>query len=57
MTCDVEKWENFPKYGFKQQCGDTELSYYQCVYQYKCCYKATTTNEPTCYRPEPKTLN
>jgi hypothetical protein len=28
------------------------LSYYQCVYVNKCCYKPTVANEPACYRPE-----
>jgi hypothetical protein len=28
------------------------LSYYQCVYVNKCCYKPTVSNEPACYRPE-----
>jgi hypothetical protein len=51
MTCDVNRWDNPAE--FKQSCGDN-LSYYQCVYVNKCCYKATTTNEPTCFRPMPK---
>jgi len=51
MTCDVNSWADVN--AFKQTCGDN-LSYYQCVYVNKCCYKATTTNEPTCFRPEPK---
>lgn len=51
MTCDNMRWED-PNM-FKQSCGEN-LSYYQCVYVNKCCYKATVTNEPTCFRPEPK---
>jgi hypothetical protein len=48
-TCDVTRWgaDNI----FKKSCGDS-LSYYQCVYVNKCCYKATTTNEPACYEPQ-----
>jgi len=36
---------------FKRSCGEN-LSYYQCVYVNKCCYKPTVANEPACYRPE-----
>lgn len=46
-TCDISKWDN-PN-AFKTSCGDN-LTYYQCVYVNKCCYKATTTNEPTCFQ-------
>jgi len=50
-TCDPLKWEDQSL--FKQSCGEN-LSYYQCVYVNKCCYKATLTNEPTCFQPEIK---
>lgn len=50
-TCDVMKWEDSS--AFKQSCGEN-LSYYQCVYVNKCCYKATLTNEPNCFKPEVK---
>jgi len=51
-TCDNTKWEIFGgKIGFKRSCGDN-LTYYQCVYQKRCCYKATVSNEPVCYYPE-----
>merc|ERR1719454_1057473 len=53
-TCDPLKWEDSSL--FKQSCGEN-LSYYQCVYVNKCCYKATLTNEPTCFQPEVKAAN
>jgi hypothetical protein len=49
MTCDVASWVN-PN-AVKSSCGDN-LSYYQCVYINKCCYKATVTNEPNCFNPD-----
>jgi hypothetical protein len=48
-TCDASKWGLGLK--FKRSCGEN-LSYYQCVYVNKCCYKPTVANEPACYRPE-----
>jgi hypothetical protein len=48
-TCDASKWGLGMK--FKRSCGEN-LSYYQCVYVNKCCYKPTVANEPACYRPE-----
>lgn len=48
-TCDANKWGLGMK--FKRSCGEN-LSYYQCVYVNKCCYKPTVANEPACYRPE-----
>jgi hypothetical protein len=51
LTCEVNQWWN-PN-TIKQSCGEN-LSYYQCVYINKCCYKATVTNEPTCFKPEEK---
>jgi hypothetical protein len=48
-TCDVQKWGLGMV--FKRSCGEN-LSYYQCVYVNKCCYKPTVANEPACYRPE-----
>jgi len=53
-TCDVNSWENVM--AIKESCGDN-LSYYQCVYVNKCCYKATATNEPTCFKPGTKAGN
>jgi len=49
MTCSVADWSD-PN-TIKKSCGE-DLSYYQCVYVNKCCYKATLTNEPNCFRPE-----
>lgn len=54
LTCEVAQWWN-PN-TIKQSCGEN-LSYYQCVYVNKCCYKATVTNEPTCFKPEEKAQN
>lgn len=51
LTCTVSDWWNPNE--IKRSCGDN-LSYYQCVYVNKCCYKATVTNEPTCFKPEIK---
>jgi hypothetical protein len=48
-TCDANKWGQ--GLVFKRSCGEN-LSYYQCVYVNKCCYKPTVSNEPACYRPE-----
>jgi hypothetical protein len=48
-TCDAAKWGLGMT--FKRSCGEN-LSYYQCVYVNKCCYKPTVANEPACYRPE-----
>jgi hypothetical protein len=48
-TCDATKWGM--GLTFKRSCGEN-LSYYQCVYVNKCCYKPTVSNEPACYRPE-----
>lgn len=54
-TCDATQWD--PKYADptfgKRSCG-SNLSYYQCVYVNRCCYKPTVTNEPACYHPEKK---
>lgn len=47
-TCDSDKWKEFT---FKKTCGEN-LSYYQCVYVNRCCYKATVINEPKCYKPQ-----
>lgn len=49
LTCNAANWG--PEYVFKRSCGEN-LSYYQCVYVNKCCYKPTVSNEPACYRPE-----
>lgn len=49
-TCMASDWG---AHTFKQSCGE-QLSYYQCVYVNKCCYQATTTNQPVCYKPEDK---
>jgi hypothetical protein len=48
-TCVVSKWGLGME--FKRSCGEN-LSYYQCVYVNRCCYKPTVANEPACYRPE-----
>lgn len=54
-TCNVEDWNtgltDNGGHIFKRSCGEG-LSYFQCVYNNRCCYQATTSNEPTCYRPE-----
>lgn len=52
-TCNNNQWEIYGagKTGLKRSCGDN-LTYYQCVYQKRCCYKATVSNEPVCYYPE-----
>lgn len=57
-TCNVAEWNdgtNTDDDGliFKRSCGEG-LSYFQCVYNNRCCYQATTSNEPTCYKPEIK---
>lgn len=61
-TCDNTKWQMFGYDGTtatqaapKRSCGEN-LSYYQCVYVNKCCYKPTVSNEPVCYYPEFKNL-
>merc|ERR1712226_66398 len=48
-TCVVSNWA-LGKVN-KRSCGEN-LSYYQCVYQQRCCFKPTVANEPACYRPE-----
>jgi len=48
-TCDATKWGALKSH--KRSCGEN-LSYYQCVYVNKCCFKPTVANEPACYRPE-----
>lgn len=48
-TCDETHWSS--EYTFRRSCGEN-LSYYQCVYVNRCCYKPTVINEPPCYRPE-----
>jgi hypothetical protein len=48
-TCDATNWIDMFK--FKRSCGEN-LSYYQCVYVNKCCYKPNFINQPTCYKPE-----
>lgn len=48
-TCTVGDWH--PSLTFKRSCGEN-LSYFQCVYNNRCCYRATTSNEPVCYHPE-----
>jgi hypothetical protein len=54
-TCDANNWEMYGTAtggkGLKRTCGEN-LSYYQCVYVKRCCYKATVSNEPVCYYPE-----
>jgi hypothetical protein len=54
-TCDASKWNDLNGSGkglvYKRSCGEN-LSYYQCVYVNKCCYKPTVSNEPACYQPE-----
>lgn len=53
-TCNNKEWQIYadgPATGLKRSCGDN-LTYYQCVYQKRCCYKATVSNEPVCYYPE-----
>jgi hypothetical protein len=53
LTCDVDEWNDGHGKGkyFKSSCGEN-LSYYQCVYQKRCCYQPTVLNEPVCYKPE-----
>lgn len=56
-TCTVEHWKSDDDKHkgksliYKRSCGEG-LSYFQCVYNNRCCYQATTSNEPTCYHPE-----
>lgn len=54
-TCDQTQWnaqaDTSAHHIFKRSCGEG-LSYFQCVYNNRCCYQATTSNEPTCYHPE-----
>lgn len=51
-TCNSANWDTdkFPTM-FKRSCGEN-LTYYQCVYQNRCCFQATVANEPVCYHPE-----
>jgi len=44
-TCDTKLWDSGT---LKKSCGEN-LSYNQCVYEKRCCYKPTVTNEPTCF--------
>jgi hypothetical protein len=49
FTCDVSNWAD--DFVFKRSCGEN-LSYYQCVYVNKCCYRPNFLNQPACYKPE-----
>jgi len=49
FTCDGSRWVE--KFKFKRSCGEN-LTYYQCVYVNKCCYRPNFLNQPACYKPE-----
>lgn len=52
-TCNQKNWysQGGAQFVFKRSCGEN-ISYYQCVYVKRCCFKATVANEPACYHPE-----
>lgn len=49
FTCDATNWVE--KFKYKRSCGEN-LTYYQCVYVNKCCYRPNFLNQPACYKPE-----
>jgi len=49
FTCDGREWVD--QFKFKRSCGEN-LTYYQCVYVNKCCYRPNFLNQPACYKPE-----